>query len=76
MRKMPIIVYRFCDAPPQLQQLSTNGGDEDWLAVIPPHLTDAYIGWMESQGFDTCTDYQKYPYPGKPGYMVRIGSHA
>ena len=26
------------DAPKALQKLSTNGGDEDWLAEIPPYL--------------------------------------
>lgn len=31
----PILVYRFHDAPVEYQNLSTNGGDEDEVIVIP-----------------------------------------
>ena len=30
-----IKIYRFDDAPQHLKDLSTNGGDEDWIAVLP-----------------------------------------
>ena len=36
--KDPITIYRFEDAPKELQNLSQNGGDEDWLAIVPKHL--------------------------------------
>ena len=35
------------DAPEELRNLSDHGGDEDWLAVIPPQMTNKYISWME-----------------------------
>lgn len=31
-----IRVWRFDDAPEELRDLSHHGGDEDWLALIPP----------------------------------------
>ena len=36
----PIQVWRFQDAPAELRALSPEGGDEDWLAVIPKELAD------------------------------------
>ncbi len=71
----PIKVWRFEDAPPTLQALSINGGDEDWLAVIPPHLKDEYISWLECSGlFDSMDDPQIYKL--ETGEIVYIGSHA
>lgn len=37
---MMIRVWNFYDAPEEFRSLSTNGGDEDWIAVLPP-------GYME-----------------------------
>src|SRR5574339_339252 len=50
-----LIVYPFDDAPQILQDLSNNGGDEDWLLIIPPEYKDRYIGWAESDYFG-CSD--------------------
>lgn len=36
-RPEPITVWAFYDAPPELAALSGNGGDEDWLAEVPPN---------------------------------------
>ena len=36
-----ITIWRYQDAPPELRALSTHGGDEDWLAVVPRSLCDA-----------------------------------
>ena len=45
-----IKIWRFHDAPKKYQNLSQNEGDEDWIALIPPHLADEYIGWLDSGG--------------------------
>lgn len=47
-------VWQFGDAPPELQALSTNGGDEDWLAVVPPGLAKAYFPWLDCEAFGCC----------------------
>lgn len=71
-----IRVWRFEDAPEELQALSRNGGDEDWIALIPPKLADKYIGWLEEgQSFGCCT-VEVHTHPELPGYEVRIGCHA
>ena len=43
-----IKIYKFNDAPEELKKLFTNGGDEDWIAIIPPSLQDEYIPWFEA----------------------------
>ena len=47
-----ILVFHFEDAPEALRQLSGHGGDEDWIAVVPPELVDVdpYIPWLEDAG--------------------------
>lgn len=71
----PILVYRFQDAPEELRRLSTNGGDEDWIAVVPPGfpLDEFGIGWIESPRFG-CYRRQKIERPD--GSTVYIGCHA
>ena len=72
----PIIVWQFHDAPVALQDLSNNGGDEDWLAEIPPKFSGSWIGWMESGGPFGCCDVSEYDHPTKAGWKVKIGAHA
>jgi len=70
-----ITVWRFEDAPEELQKFSTNGGDEDWLALVPKEVMDqvGYIGWLETGSFGyCCTD--RYELPN--GDIVFIGAHA
>jgi len=69
-----IRVWRFCDAPEELRNLSTNGGDEDWLALIPPKLVGEYIPWIGAEF--GCSGIDKYEHPELPGFVVKIGSHA
>ena len=71
-----IRVWRFYDAPDELKQLSTNGGDEDWVALIPPKFADDYISWMEPGGPFGCCDVNEYTHPELPEYVVRIGCHS
>jgi hypothetical protein len=70
-----IKVWRFEDAPEELRNLSTNGGDEDWLALIPRGFDFTYglPMWMQVSAFDT-SDPQVYDLPD--GSKVVIGSHA
>lgn len=71
-----IRAWRFQDAPEELASLSTNGGDEDWLALIPPTLADEYIPWMEPNGPFGYYCVDTYQHPELPGYIVKIGSHS
>ena len=60
--KEPITVWSFYDAPKELRDLSTNGGDEDWLAEIPEHLTDAWIPWLDDCKFGNMVDEYDHKY--------------
>lgn len=68
-----IRVWRFADAPMWMQRLSTHGGDEDWLALVPPNLALAYVPWLEVGPFGCCDVSQ---HPIACGYVVFIGAHA
>ena len=68
-----IRVWRFDDAPQHLQDLSTHGGDEDWLALIPVALANQYIPWVETGPFGCC-DVSEHTLPD--GSVVRIGAHS
>lgn len=72
LRADAITVWAFCDAPESLRRLSTNGGDEDWLAFVPDSLVGTYIGWLDrgSPFGAYCVDV----HPIKGG-EVRIGCH-
>lgn len=73
-----VVVYRFQDAPDELRALSQNGGDEDWLALIPPSLCNIHIPWLEEGtpfGY-CCVDSYPHPSPFFRGWRVVIGSHA
>lgn len=67
-----ILIWRFDDAPGELQALSGNGGDEDWIALIPAGMKDEWIPWLDSDSFGCC-DRSRYDYDGR---IVVIGSHA
>jgi hypothetical protein len=71
----PILVWRFDDAPAEFSALSTNGGDEDWVAVVPAEMAGDYIAWLDfgRGGFGLC-DVSSYTLPD--GRAVYIGSHA
>lgn len=54
----PILVWRFHEAPNELQALSGHGGDEDWLLVFPPGFDPSSTIWGDPDGevfFDWCT---------------------
>lgn len=70
----PIQIWRFDEAPEELRTLSSHGGDEDWLALIPPQLTDKWRAWLEP-AFG-CGNVSEHAYPLLPGWKVLIGAHA
>lgn len=62
-------------APEELKELSTHGGDEDWVAFIPFSVYDEnfYIGWMESGTSFGYSDVSSYRVANGE---VRIGVHS
>jgi hypothetical protein len=71
-----IRVWEWEDAPQELKELSTHGGDEDWVALIPPKFNGRWIGWLDSgTSFGRCY-VSVHTHPELPGYEVRIGAHA
>ena len=72
--KKPIMVWAFHDAPKKYQRLSKNGGDEDWIALVPVRQKSQYIGWLQSgTAFGVCsTDEHKLP----TGETIYIGVHS
>lgn len=68
-----IHVWRFHEAPELLQKLSTNGGDEDWLAFIPNSFKKEYIPWMEEGSSFGCCSVDSFKIING---TIKIGSHA
>lgn len=72
--KDPILVYAYDDAPIEYTAVAPRDGDEDWLAVVPASMRDAWVPWLESGGpFGVC-DVKTYDLPD--GRVVHIGQHA
>ena len=75
-----IIVYKFYQAPQQLKDLSTHGGDEDWLAIV--NKDEEIPLWMdEGTNFGCCsvtTQRVSFRIPGvcEVGDQIVIGAHA
>jgi hypothetical protein len=45
--KEPILVWPFADAPKEFQGLSTRCNAEEWLALVPAHIQQANIAWLQ-----------------------------
>jgi hypothetical protein len=75
----PIQVWPYKNAPEVFQEVGSMGGDEDWLALVPPNFLDIWIPWMETgSGFGVC-DVHEFDIPdhlGLKGYKIRVGCHA
>ena len=69
-----ITVWPFHRAPIHLQNLSENGGDEDWLGLIPPGMEVPH--WMEGGTPFGCCCVDEIPHPYRSGWTVVIGCHA
>lgn len=68
----PIRIWAFKEAPTVLRELSRHGGDEDWIAEIPPVFGRDIPSWMSSLG---CI-VSEHSHPNKAGWWVRIWAHA
>jgi hypothetical protein len=75
----PIKIWRFEDAPLKYQDMSINGGDEDWVAEIPAQHYKKYgipTFMLEGSSFGYCSvDEFDYELNGDK-YKIVIGSHA
>jgi len=72
-----IRVWEFHAAPKKYQNMSKNGGDEDWVVVVPAAIMpsiDAYE-WIPNwiMHTDSCLDPQEIRCKGE---IVFIGSHS
>ena len=74
MKNAHIKIWRWQDAPEELKALSDHGGDEDWVALIPPELKDTYIGFLEEGTSFGCCDVKEYLL--LDGHILKIGAHA
>ena len=71
--KDSLLVWRFYDAPAVLQEVSTNGGDEDFLLLIPAGY-EGWLGWAEEgTRFGSC-GVDEFELPN--GWYIRIGYHS
>jgi hypothetical protein len=72
-----IKIWQFHDAPKELRNMSISGGDEDYLALIPPNYVGEYFGFLDSESFGCCSIYEiKIDSGVYKGYLVLIGTHA
>lgn len=68
-----ILIWKFEDAPKEYQELSENGGDEDWIAFVPKYLEDEYIGFLDGgTPFGCCRIWEHNVEGGK----IVIGCHS
>lgn len=69
-----IVVWHYSEAPNKFQELSTNGGDEDWIAFVPASYNGVCPNWLEEEncGFGR-NSIDSHPIANGTIY---IGSHA
>ena len=71
-----ITTWRFDDAPDALRAVSSHGGDEDWLSVVPPEVwesTGGWISWLEDGPYGVCRISDDVT---SDGWRIVIGAHA
>jgi hypothetical protein len=75
-RQPHIKIWQFSNAPEEYKELSTNGGDEDWIAFIPDEMDetrDAHLGFLEEgTPFGWCCVNEHLV----PNGRILIGCHA
>lgn len=71
-----ITLWAFHDAPAVLRQLSTNGGDEDFLAIVPKELmkNNHNVEYLFKNRLGNIIDH--YEYPLLPDDVIVVASHA
>jgi hypothetical protein len=53
--KEPIKIWPFHEAPLGLREFcNANGGDEDWLVLVPPHLGEDELYWLNEDRLGCC----------------------
>lgn len=67
----PIQIWPFDEAPPELQALSQNGGDEDWLATLPLSMMVPFF--LEEGSRFGCCSVEVHEHLGR---RILIGCHA
>lgn len=67
-----IKIFPFHAAPEGLAELSTNGGDEDWIAVVPAGFDVPFF--LEEGGRFGCCTVEKHEHWS--GCKILIGCHA
>jgi hypothetical protein len=77
LKRAHIKVWEFESAPQKYKSLSTSGGDEDWVVLIPKELTYSVEQcgtplWIRKM--DSVDEPQRFPLD--TGEIVYIGSHA
>jgi hypothetical protein len=75
-KNLPIMVWPFQAAPQDLKDLSDNGGDEDWLVLVPPGLVEEFLrygvpSWVDAMGACGVDEHTLVD-----GSKVFIASHA
>ena len=68
-----IIIWKFRDAPKEFQELSENGGDEDWIAFVPDAFKGKYIGFLEEGSAFGCCTVEEHDVDGG---RIYIGCHS
>ena len=73
--RLPVLIWAWDDAPLELQAVSDNGGDEDFLVEFPPRWDDEYSMAAFLQKLEVC-GHGLFPHPSKPGWTIGITWHA
>jgi len=68
--KSSIHIWKWEDAPPCFKQFSEQGGDEDWVFVIPPAFMYSNINWLDHLSW-----FNQDTYFLPDGWQVVIISH-
>jgi len=63
-----LTVMRYSDCHESLQKLSPHGGDEDWIALVPP--SDTVFPFWIGRGYE-----EPEPIELPSGWKVYIGAH-
>lgn len=73
MDAQAITIWRYEDAPSDLQALADDG-KAGWVALVPRTYSDKYdLWWLEH--IDSLNGPAKHPHPSLSKYQVWIGAH-
>lgn len=72
MQENYIKIWTFEDAPEEFRDLSDNGGDEDFIAMVPKQFNNGLLPIFLDR-IDVCNDPQIIEFTD---YFIYIGSHS